>query len=66
MLKAVIVACVISQPGVCTEFHDTMGPYFSERQCEQRVVNMSKDVYKYMKGYKTVSYTCNKLEKGKL
>jgi len=43
-----------------------MGPYRSIDKCEQRALAMSRDVHRYMKGWKGVSYECNPLPKGQL
>ena len=67
MFKAILVACIASgAPGECITFTDQMGPYRSIDKCEQRALAMSRDVHRYMKGWKGVSYECNPLPKGQL
>lgn len=66
-IEAIVIACVVGNSELpCIEYKDMRGPYMHKSDCISRVLQMSRDVYKHMDGYRPVSYTCNKLPEGRL
>ena len=50
MFKVLVLACSLSVPTDCWEFHDTRGPYATYEKCQQRAYKMGNDIME-MKGY---------------
>ena len=65
MFKAVILACVIGSPSDCVEFHDIRGPYYTERECHSRAMEMSRDVGE-IANLMPIKWRCDVLRKGML
>jgi hypothetical protein len=50
MFKTLVLACSLSVPTDCWEFHDTRGPYPTYELCQKRAYVMGNDIME-MKGY---------------
>lgn len=44
MFKALVLACSLSVPTDCWEFHDTRGPYLTYELCQKRAYKMGNDI----------------------
>ena len=65
MFKAVVLACIIGAPTECFEFHDIRGPYYTERECRSRALEMSRDVGE-IANLMPIKWRCDLLRKGML
>ena len=65
MFKAVVLACIIGAPTECVEFHDIRGPYYTEKECRNRAMEMSRDVGE-IANLMPVKWRCDLLRKGML
>ena len=63
MFKVLVLACSLSVPTDCWEFHDTRGPYKTYDQCVSRAYKMGNDIME-MKGYdlKPRNFRCIQLK----
>jgi len=63
MFKTLVLACSLSVPTDCWEFHDTRGPYKTYDQCSSRAYDMGNDIME-MQGYdlKPKMFRCVKLK----
>jgi len=63
MFKTLVLACSLSVPTDCWEFHDTRGPYKTYDQCSSRAYEMGNDIME-MQGYdlKPKMFRCVKLK----
>ena len=63
MFKVLVLACSLSVPTDCWEFHDTRGPYKTYDQCSSRAYEMGNNIMK-MQGYdlKPKMFRCVKLK----
>jgi hypothetical protein len=72
MFKAILVVCSLTSPDTCETWVDAIGPYPTIAACETRALEMSKDAFTYLNGWKGQqswkgkSFNCNKLPKGML
>ena len=72
MFKAILVVCSLTSPDTCETWVDAIGPYPTLAACETRALEMSKDAFKYLNGWKGQqswkgkSFNCNRLPKGML
>ena len=44
MFKAIVLACLVSNPNMCWEYHDRRGPYDTYEMCQSRAYQMSNDI----------------------
>jgi hypothetical protein len=44
MFKVLVLACSLSVPTDCWEFHDTRGPYATYELCQKRAYVMGNDI----------------------
>lgn len=65
MFKAIVLACVIGSPTDCVEFHDARGPYYTERECRNRAMEMSRAVGE-IANLMPIKWRCDVLRKGML
>jgi|DEB0MinimDraft_3_1074331.scaffolds.fasta_scaffold33777_1 hypothetical protein len=63
MFKVLVLACSLSVPTDCWEFHDTRGPYKTYDQCSSRAYEMGNNIME-MQGYdlKPKMFRCVKLK----
>lgn len=63
MFKTLVLACSLSVPTDCWEFHDTRGPYKTYDQCSSRAYEMGNNIME-MQGYdlKPKMFRCVKLK----
>jgi len=63
MFKVLVLACSLSVPTDCWEFHDTRGPYETYDQCSSRAYEMGNNIME-MQGYdlKPKMFRCVKLK----
>jgi len=63
MFKVLVLACSLSVPTDCWEFHDTRGPYETYDQCSLRAYEMGNNIME-MQGYdlKPKMFRCVKLK----
>ncbi len=63
MFKVLVLACSLSVPTDCWEFHDTRGPYKTYDQCSLRAYEMGNNIME-MQGYdlKPKMFRCVKLK----
>jgi len=63
MFKVLVLACSLSVPTDCWEFHDTRGPYKTYDQCSLRAYEMGNNIME-MPGYdlKPKMFRCVKLK----
>ena len=63
MFKVLVLACSLSVPTDCWEFHDTRGPYKTYDQCSSRAYEMGNDIME-MPSYdlKPKMFRCVKLK----
>jgi len=63
MFKTLVLACSLSVPTDCWEFHDTRGPYPTYELCQKRAYVMGNDIME-MKGYdlKPRNFRCIQLK----
>jgi hypothetical protein len=66
MFQALVLACLIFEPTKCWQLEDQRGPYKSYEQCKARAYEMSQAVHIHMRGYRPVSWKCQRLPEGKL
>lgn len=66
MFKALVTICVIGAPNNCQVIEDQLGPYETKFDCKQRVLQISRQVYKYYPLWKPTSYKCRQLSPGRL
>ena len=66
MFKAIVLACAIANPTDCIEFHDTRGPYADINKCEERAMEMGRDIGEMTHGLMPISWKCKPLRKGML
>jgi hypothetical protein len=66
MFKAIVLACAIANPTDCIEFHDIRGPYASQAKCEERAMEMARDIGEMAHGLMPISWKCKALRKGML
>lgn len=50
MFKVIVLACLVSNPDMCWEYHDRRGPYDTYEQCQSRAYEMSNDIGMIHKG----------------
>jgi hypothetical protein len=63
MFKVLVLACSLSVPTDCWEFHDTRGPYKTYDQCSSRAYEMGNNIME-MQGFdlKPKMFRCVKLK----
>jgi len=63
MFKVLVLACSLSVPTDCWEFHDTRGPYKTYDQCSLRAYEMGNNIME-MQGFdlKPKMFRCVKLK----
>jgi len=63
MFKVLVLACSLSVPTDCWEFHDTRGPYKTYDQCSSRAYEMGNNIME-MQGYdlKPKMFRCVRLK----
>jgi len=63
MFKVLVLACSLSVPTDCWEFHDTRGPYKTYDQCSSRAYEMGNNIME-MQGsdLKPKMFRCVKLK----
>jgi len=66
MFKAVVIACAIADPTACITFEDYRGPWPTQRQCEQRAMEMGRDIGEMVHGMQPKMWRCQTLKKGML
>lgn len=50
MFKVIVLACLVSNPDMCWEYHDRRGPYDTYEKCQSRAYEMSNDIGMIHKG----------------
>ena len=65
MFKAIVLACAIASQTECIEFHDIRGPYYTERECRSRAMEMSRAVGE-IANLMPIKWRCDVLKKGML
>jgi len=58
MFKAIVLACMVSNPEACWEFHDTWGPYASFEACRDRSYAMSNAIRQLHTDITPKSFKC--------
>jgi len=51
MYEAALLACLMGNPKHCMEATDIRGPYPTAEQCEERLVEMTRDTIKMWKEF---------------
>ncbi|HAU27642.1 MAG TPA: hypothetical protein DCW49_09705 [Alteromonas australica] len=65
MYQAVIVACLLSNPGECI-YIEAQSWHSTERACQSEAINLASKVHIYMPLYKPMQFICKELKKGSL
>tara|TARA_R110000796_G_scaffold17588_8_gene54005 strand:+ start:500 stop:703 length:204 start_codon:yes stop_codon:yes gene_type:complete len=66
MFKAIVLACSISAPADCLEWHDSLGPYKTEGRCEARAFEMARQINEAVPDTMARRWRCQLLKKGQL
>ena len=67
MFKAIVLACLISDPSQCVEFWDTRGPTWPDREsCKRRCMEMARSVGEIDNGLVATAWRCEPLREGRL
>ena len=64
MFKAIVIACAIMNPKMCTVFEDIRDKLETEKQCISRVYEMRRAIAENLPDLKPMRYKCIKLSKG--
>jgi hypothetical protein len=63
MFKVLVLACSLSVPTDCWEFHDTRGPYATYELCQKRAYVMGNDIMEMPNmDLKPVNFRCIQLK----
>lgn len=66
MFKAIVLACLISDPSQCVEFWDVRGPWPDREACRRRCMVMSRDIGEIDNGLVATAWRCEPLREGRL
>ena len=60
MFEAFVLVCYLGVASDCRELQDIRGPYPTKMLCEQRIVEITVDIPKYLPNYQPKAYRCDK------
>ena len=65
MFKALVLACLVSNPEQCIEFENARHPLTTYEQCKARAMEMGNDINR-MTSFKAISWKCLPMKQGRL
>tara|TARA_Y100001973_G_C4954212_1_gene211756 strand:+ start:341 stop:553 length:213 start_codon:yes stop_codon:yes gene_type:complete len=66
MYIALVMICMMGNPNYCQILEDQRGPYKTYERCQDRAMEMARDVSEYMPSFKPVRWKCKGVGKGQL